>query len=555
MADPATILNDPDFVSANAATKQAIFAKHVANDPDFKNANPDTQQAIKARFGFEAAPPATSSGIPGARKSAVDQIPGANPNMTQPAPEKPLTLREKVMGAIETPFAVGANVLTAPVTYLAGAGGPEFQRAVGKEITYQPRTRVAQEAVQAVGQAAEASKLPPYMNPMGLEATVAPALRTAGIVGRNTIAPVVNAAAPVVNKLNEIRGNLATGAANTAANLIAPISGKTGTSLKQAYQAGKEGNATFAENMRGKADPDAVLSEIKKGIAQMQTENSNAYASAKTGWAADQTPLDYSKVDAAFNKVKSSLQQDGKWKIGSAEQSIVKEIGDVIEEWRKDNPTALDLDGLKQRIDAIYPESPKHTQAQRAVTNVRNAVKDQIVAQIPEYADAMKAYETQLGVIRDINQALGSSDKTAKSTAINKAMATLKNNPAGQYKQDLAAQLKDLGGVDIMPALAGQDLSNVIPTSGVGRAVAGGGLTAVSMLHNPAYAAVLPFASPRVMGETFYGMGKASGAVGKAAQGVRNMLTNQTMPNMTPEQATYFRNALIMQSQNQNNLR
>jgi len=64
MADPATILSDPDFVSANAATKQAIFAKHVANDPDFKNANPDTQQAIKARFGFEAAP----TGIPGPRE-------------------------------------------------------------------------------------------------------------------------------------------------------------------------------------------------------------------------------------------------------------------------------------------------------------------------------------------------------------------------------------------------------------------------------------------------------------------------------------------------------
>jgi hypothetical protein len=57
------------------------------------------------------------------------------------------------------------------------------------------------------------------------------------------------------------------------------------------------------------------------------------------------------------------------------------------------------------------------------------------------------------------------------------------------------------------------------------------------------------------MGETFYGMGKASGKVGNAAQGVRNMLTNQTMPNMTPEQALYFRNALIMQQQNQNNLR
>jgi hypothetical protein len=524
-------------------------AVHIFEGPD--DATPAQVEAFAAQtFGGKS-----DSGIPSERKSVIDQIPGVNPNMAPPAQEKPLTLREKIMGTIEAPFAVGANVLTAPITYLAGAGGPDVQRAVAKEITYQPRTRIAQEALETVGQAAEASKVPPFMNPMGFEATIAPALRTANIVTRNAIAPAVNAVTPVVNKLNKIRGDIATGAANTAANLIAPISGKSGASLKQAFQAGKEGDTTFTQNLRGQADPDAVLSEIKKGIAQMQTENSNAYASAKTGWAADQTPLDYSKVDAAFNKVKSSLQQDGKWKIGSAEQSIVKEIGDVIDEWRKDNPTALDLDGLKQRIDAIYPESPKHTQSQRAVTNVRNAIKDQIVAQIPEYADAMKAYETQLGVIRDINQALGSSDKTAKSTAINRAMATLKNNPAGQYKKDLATQLKEQGGVDIMPALAGQDLANMIPTSGVGRAVAGGGLTAVSMLHNPAYAAVLPFASPRIMGETFYGMGKASGKVGNAAQGVRNMLTNQTMPNMTPEQALYFRNALIMQQQNQNNLR
>lgn len=65
MANPAEILKDPDFVNANAATKQAIFAKHVANDPDFKNANADTQQAIKLRFGFGA--PAANEGMPGPR--------------------------------------------------------------------------------------------------------------------------------------------------------------------------------------------------------------------------------------------------------------------------------------------------------------------------------------------------------------------------------------------------------------------------------------------------------------------------------------------------------
>jgi len=152
-------------------------AVHLFEGPD--DATPAQVEAFAAQtFG------AASSGIPGARKSVADQIPGANPNMAQPAPEKPLTLREKVMGAIETPFAVGANVLTAPVTYLAGAGGPEFQRAVGKEITYQPRTRVAQEAVQAVGQAAEASKIPPYMNPMGFAASLAPAAQAVGDIAQ-----------------------------------------------------------------------------------------------------------------------------------------------------------------------------------------------------------------------------------------------------------------------------------------------------------------------------------------------------------------------------------
>jgi len=64
MPTPAEILANPDFVNANAATKQAIFDKHVATDPAFANANSETQQAIKTRFGL-AAP---SEGMPIARR-------------------------------------------------------------------------------------------------------------------------------------------------------------------------------------------------------------------------------------------------------------------------------------------------------------------------------------------------------------------------------------------------------------------------------------------------------------------------------------------------------
>jgi hypothetical protein len=54
-----------------------------------------------------------------------------------------------------------------------------------------------------------------------------------------------------------------------------------------------------------------------------------------------------------------------------------------IGEWKKDSTlhTAEGLDALKQRLDALYPESPMQRQAQRAITSVRNAVKDTIVSQ------------------------------------------------------------------------------------------------------------------------------------------------------------------------------
>ena len=64
------ILASPDYQSANLATKQAIFDKHIASSKDFTSANAATQAAIKQRFGLESA---ASSGneIPQGRKAGL----------------------------------------------------------------------------------------------------------------------------------------------------------------------------------------------------------------------------------------------------------------------------------------------------------------------------------------------------------------------------------------------------------------------------------------------------------------------------------------------------
>jgi hypothetical protein len=54
MVNASEILKSPDYINANAATKLAIFEKHVASDENYANANPQTQRAIRAKFGVES---------------------------------------------------------------------------------------------------------------------------------------------------------------------------------------------------------------------------------------------------------------------------------------------------------------------------------------------------------------------------------------------------------------------------------------------------------------------------------------------------------------------
>lgn len=46
------ILNDPNYVNANQATKEAIFNKYSVTDPNYTDANDATKEAIKKRFGM-----------------------------------------------------------------------------------------------------------------------------------------------------------------------------------------------------------------------------------------------------------------------------------------------------------------------------------------------------------------------------------------------------------------------------------------------------------------------------------------------------------------------
>jgi len=219
MAGLASLLSDPNYTGANAATKQAIFDKFAPQDPNFVNANPETQLAIRSKFGLTP----IDSGVPVGR--GASQIPtelGAN---LTPTGLEPVSMRDRIMGVIETPLALGANIATGIPLFLAGVGGLDFQRKVANEIQYQPRTQTARDALEAVASGINALKLPPIIGGglgLGVNALAGPALRqtTAAVrpVVSQAVAPVQNVLANVMTRKQPDMVGM--GAASTAEDLM-----------------------------------------------------------------------------------------------------------------------------------------------------------------------------------------------------------------------------------------------------------------------------------------------------------------------------------------------
>lgn len=81
---------------------------------------------------------------------------------TRERPLSELSAREMIMGAIETPAALAATIAGAPLSILTSRATPEVKAAV-RPFQYEPKSELAQRALAAIGGAAEATKLPPYM--------------------------------------------------------------------------------------------------------------------------------------------------------------------------------------------------------------------------------------------------------------------------------------------------------------------------------------------------------------------------------------------------------
>lgn len=302
---------------------------------------------------------------------------------------------------------------------------------------------------------------------------------------------------------------------------IGLMTGTGGLPIEYAFKAGQKGSKTFADNMRGQAPITDALDMAQSAVKDFGKARSDAYVKGMEQINASNKALDLRPVAKAIEDGAGMVYYNGVAKSTEAADTI-KKIVSKFEEFNALPPAAKNspkgVDALKQAIGEIRQGTQHGTVSRTVANNVYNTAKEQIVKQLPEYAQTMKGYSQASEQLDDITKTLSLGENAAKDTGIRKLTSVMRNNVNTNYGR--RAQLVDELAKyqpELPYAVAGQSLNSLAPR-GLSRLPAG--LTAAAGVgtFNPMVLPALAASSPRLMGEAAYGAGKAVGSVEKIAK-------------------------------------
>ena len=338
------------------------------------------------------------------------------------------------------------------------------------------------------------------------------------------VAKSLSTAQRYTNPLNAVKPVLSVGAkvaGTVGKNVLGMTTGVGAENVAQAFRSGASGKSAFMDNLTGKSEMADVLDLAKKNIQTMGQQKTAAYRSGMVDIRADKSVLNFGNIDKAMQDGMGSVTFKGQIKNAKGAQ-VMDEIGAEISNWKKLNPsdfhTPEGFDALKQKIGGIVESIPFEEKTARMVGNsIYNSIKNEITTQAPTYAKVMKGYAESSDSIKEIERALLGGKNAAVDTSMRKLQSLSRNNVQTNYghRLDLAKMLEQQGGNEFLPAIAGQSMNSWTSRGLAGRAENLGTLGAAAVMTNPWILGALPFQSPRMVGATLYGAGKAtSGAQG-----------------------------------------
>lgn len=424
------------------------------------------------------------------------------------------------LGADTDSLAYGAGKIGAEIAGTAGAGGV-LAKGLGAAIP----------AISRIAPSA-AAKAPALVE----------ALRTGGMAGGNLATRAAGGAATgaaaggmidpsealtgaAIGAALPVAGRAISAAGQGAKRALGSTTGVGDEAISQAFQAGKQGGTrgeAFAKALRGEGGMDDVLVAAKENLADMGRQKQEAYRTGMANVKADKSVLSFDGINDAVKRAAEMASFKGQAKNPKAAQAV-NEVAETVDEWMRLSPqefhTPEGLDALKQRVGAIMEGIPfEQSTSRKAVGDIYSSIKSEISKQAPEYSKVMRDYSEASELIGEIEKSLSLGKRANADTAMRKLQSLMRNNvnTSYGYRDELARQLSDAGGREILPALAGQAMSEWTPR-GIQRATSALGAGGLAMTGNiPAAAGMAAISSPRLIGEGAYALGKASGAVNPA---------------------------------------
>jgi hypothetical protein len=315
------------------------------------------------------------------------------------------------------------------------------------------------------------------------------------------------------------------GMGNVTTKVAGMTTGAGDDALSQAYQAGRAGGTqsqVFRENMRGQADMLQVLDDARANLGQLRADRSAQYKANTANLRALSQPMDLKPIAQAVDNVADDFMFQGQARNPQAAQAVQK-ARELVDNWSQLDPaqfhTPEGIDALKQQIAALKESIPfEQKSARTAVDRVYRVVGEQIRQADPNYAKAMADYSEASELIDEVTRSLSLGERASADTAMRKLQSLMRNNANTNYGARLQAAeaLEQQGGRPLMPALAGQALSSKTPRTMQAATATGLGGALAATGNIPQALMVGAASSPRLMGEAFYGAGRAAGTMSPA---------------------------------------
>jgi len=283
---------------------------------------------------------------------------------------------------------------------------------------------------------------------------------------------------------------------------------------------------TYDKALRGKISGEDIVESARTALTRLKDARTSTYQGHLQQIAQNSAPIDLRpvkgevvslmqkynvKIDPATGALDTS-----RIAMGKTGRNDIQEIIETVSAWgtKQGDNTALGLDTLKRQLDDFYSDS---SQARQFVTQLRNKVKDTIVANVPQYDEMTKGYTEATKIIKDVEAGLmlrkqGMSGRIVADQTLRRLMSAMKDNFA--LRRELVDILGKEGGEELGQAIAGYAHNSVMPVGLAGTGPAIIGSAAVTRMVDPSFGALMAASSPRVQGEFLRMWGKGmKGAV------------------------------------------